>query len=108
MTRFVCAIGAILLLGVSACGGSEEATPGGYADTCSAGDDCEEGLECVASVCTTQCLSDADCKKHSGSSICASNSRCYEPCNDTNVCKRFNPDLVCNQVAAQQGTCRAQ
>ena len=108
-TRAACASSCWLvavLLWATACGGSEEATPGGYSDVCSKNEDCEEGLECANGVCTGLCGTSADCAKFSGNSVCV--NRCFEFCTDSIPCKRLHPSLQCVQFNANMGTCKVQ
>src|SRR5689334_14557382 len=92
MIRTLCSLGAVLLC-ITACGGSEEATRGGYSDICTSSDDCEKGLECASGICTALCSSDADCGKFSGNAKCM--YRCFEKCKDSVPCQRLHPSLQC-------------
>ena len=75
MIRTLCSLG-VVLLWMTACSGSEEATRGGYSSTCTDSSDCEKGLECASGVCTATCMSDADCAPTGCSGqLCASESR---------------------------------
>jgi hypothetical protein len=105
MIRTLCSLAAVLLW-TTACGGSEEATTGGYSDTCSTTGDCAEGLECASGVCTGPCVGNADCAMFSDKSICR--NRCFEACSDTNMCQRLNGNLKCFLHEATLGTCRVQ
>jgi hypothetical protein len=105
MIRTLCSV-AVVVLWITACGGSEEATPGGYGSLCNTIDDCSEGLECAGGVCTGICTSNTECAQFSSRSICV--NRCFESCSDTGTCQRLNPNLKCILHEATLGTCRVQ
>jgi hypothetical protein len=105
MIRTLCSL-AVVLLWTTACGGSEEATPGGYSALCNTIADCADGLECANGVCTGLCTANADCAGFSAKSICV--NRCFESCSDTGTCQRLNGNLKCILHEATLGTCRVQ
>ena len=105
MIRTLCSLAAVLLW-TTACGGSEEATPGGYSALCTSTEDCSDGLECTSGVCTSLCGSNADCADFSANSICV--NRCFESCSATGTCQRLNGSLKCILHEATLGTCRVQ
>ena len=106
MIRFLCTLCAVLLW-TTGCGGSEEATPGGYSALCNSSSDCDDDLECAAGVCTGACPGgNGDCAKFSSRSICV--NRCFESCTDTSICQRLNGNLKCVLHAPSLGTCRVQ
>jgi hypothetical protein len=104
MIRTLCSLAAVLLWS-TACGGSEEATGGGYSALCNTIEDCADGLECANGVCTGgPCTSNTECGEFSDKSICY--NRCFDACSDTGTCQRLNGSLKCILHEATLGTCR--
>lgn len=119
MTRVLCFLGAVLLLGACA---EEKASKVGFMKPCSstprtdcmgaAGQDCPnkdscaEGLQCLNSpaglVCTAHCSGDAECG-FATTSVCGSTGVCELFCGSQNDCDPYG--LTCTS-AQSQSRCR--